>query len=245
MNKILVVADRIEDKPVAVNRALKLADAYDGGIHVVYFCYENLRHVPGDKDKVKQQIIDHLAEKAQEQIKNIDTDVHVTLEVIWEKHLHQWVGDYVNAHQPILVVKTGHRSESMIYTSTDWHILRECQSPVLIACGEKWRRSDNVLAAIDLGSKNPEKLALNHKVLAQAKQLAEYFEVELHVCYVAHMSPLLRDLGVSFKDEVQLKAEKTLRDDMTELARQYGLDQNRFHIQTGLPHKVIPSEAAK
>jgi len=245
VRNILVVADRIEQKPLAIKNALKLAGAYAADLHIVYFCYDNLRHVQDDKDKIRQEILRQLTEKAQVQIDNISTGTNISLEVIWTKHLHHWVCDYVSTHKPALVIKTGNRSESMMYTPTDWHLLRECQSPVLIASGKKWRRSNNVMAAIDLGTKVADKQALNHKVLKQAKQLAEYFGVEMHVCYVPHVSPLLRDMGVKFMDEEQLKAEKALTHEIGKLAEQYGLDKRVFHIHAGLPHKVIPSEAAR
>lgn len=245
MSTILVVADRLEQKPVAIKNALKLAGAYGANLHVVYFCYDNLRHVQGDKEQIKQQIIQQLTAKAQAQISDIAPETEVSLEVVWTKHLHQWVSDYVASHQPVLVMKTGNRSESLMYTSTDWHLLRECQSPVLIASGKKWRRSNNVMAAIDLGTSNADKQALNHKVLAYARKLADYFGVEMHVCYVPHVSPLLRDLGVKFMDEEELKAEKALNQEIHKLAEQYAMDKSAFHIHAGLPHKVIPSEAAE
>jgi universal stress protein E len=42
----------------------------------------------------------------------------------------------------------------MTYTSTDWHLLRECPAPVLLAAEDKWHRTKPVLAALDLGTKN-------------------------------------------------------------------------------------------
>ena len=71
------------------------------------------------------------------------------------------------------MVKTGSRSESLVHTSVDWQLLRECPAPVLIVAEKRWHRTRPVLASLDLSSDLQAKRQLNHKVLASAKWLAE------------------------------------------------------------------------
>ena len=152
-----------------------------------------------------------MAEKSQQQLVSILTeDVPYTYEVVWATSIHKWVINYVDQEKPSLVFKTGNRSESLFYTSTDLYLLRECQVPVLISAPEKWRKSSNILAAIDLGTTKKVKQALNTKILQQAKVLADGFNAELHVCYTVPTSKFLKDLGIQFSDEMERHAHQEL-----------------------------------
>ena len=57
-------------------------------------------------------------------------------------------------------------------------------------------------------------------------------------------SPLLRDLGLQFTDELESNAQHTLRGEVSALAAQYDIPIENFIIKVGLPEKVIPSTAA-
>jgi universal stress protein E len=130
-----------------------------------------------------------------------------------------------------MVVKTAHRSETFLYTSTDWQLLRECPAPVFIVSDNKWRKSPNVLAAIDLETKRKSKQALNHQILKAAKVFSQTNEAELFVCYTVVFSKVLRDLGIHFKDELELKAAKTLKTQIETLAVEYDIPVANFYVK--------------
>ena len=124
-------------------------------------------------------------------------------------------------------------------------MIRECSAPVLIASETKWRKSPNVFAAIDLGTKLSDKQALNHKILSHAKKLADSFSVDLYVCYAPPLSVLLRDLGLQFADEVQDNAIKENEAVIEQLSEEFDIPVENFTIHAGDPAKVIPSMAAE
>ncbi len=248
MNKILVVADTIEHDPIAIKQAVKLADTYSASLDIVYFCFEDLRGIPASTnvDVMKSKIIATIELNAKNQLESIDMEnVDYDSKVVWEKNIPLWVENYVSENDPVLVVKTGHRSEKFFYTPTDWQLLRECQAPFMIVSEEKWRKSPNVLAAVDLGTKLEDKQLLNHKVLSQSKQLAKYNNSKVFVVYTVPFSPFLRDLGMQFTDELQADAIKEHKAKIAELAKQYDIPVENFIIHVGSPEKAIPSTAAK
>ncbi|MFT6917813.1 MAG: universal stress protein E [Cognaticolwellia sp.] len=110
-----------------------------------------------------------------------------------------------------MVVKTAHRTETFLYTSTDWQLLRECPAPIFIVSDRKWRKSPNVLAAIDLETKRKSKQILNHQIPTAAKEFAKANNAELFVCYTLQFLKFLCNLGLQSKDELEIKAEKTLK----------------------------------
>lgn len=246
MNKILVIADLTENDPIAIKQALNLAEAYQASLEIVYFCYESLRGVSGDPETIKSKVIATVELNAKTQLESLDLgDIEYNLTVVWEKYIANWVQSYVDDKAPKLVIKTGHRTETLFYTPTDWQLLRECQVPFMIVAEEKWRRTPNVLAAVDLGSASEEKRSLNKQVMDHAKMLADYLGSEMFVVYTVPYSTLLRDLGMQYMDELEDDAQKAHKDEIAELANHYGIPVTHFDIKPGLPEKVIPSTAAK
>mgnify|MGYP001124633381 FL=1 len=246
MSKILVIADILTQEPLAIKRASQLASAYQSTLHIVYFCNEDVIGVVDNVTQIKDDVLAKMSEKAAQQLAAIfSVSETYSYEVVWASSIHKWVASYVTKEQPKLVFKTGNRSESLFYTSTDLYLLRECQVPVLISAPEKWRKSSNILAAIDLGTTKKVKQDLNTKILQQAKILADGFNTELHVCYTVSISKLLKDLGMQYPDEMERHAQSKLDEKIKSLCAQYDIEPCNFHIKAGEPGKVITSVAAE
>lgn len=246
MNKILVVADYTEQNPIAIKQAVNLAKAYNASLEIVYFCYEMLQDMPGDHEEIKSQIMAKVELGANEQFKQVETnDIEYNRTFVWEKEIALWVKKYAKEEQPVLIIKTGHRSETIFYTPTDWQLIRECRTPTLLVTEEKWRKSPNVLAAIDLGTKIKEKRILNKEILREAKRLAEHLGSEVYVSYTPHCSPILRDLGLQNRDEMEQEAKDKYYNLIADLGCEFGIPMAHFDVHAGLPENVIPSTAAK
>ena len=143
-----------------------------------------------------------------------------------------------------LVLKTGHRSEHAFYTPTDWQLIRQCPTPVYIASLDKWRKSKNILVALDLQTRNPEKMALNDTLLEQGKRLAELSGKTLYACYAPPVSKLLKDFGMQYTDEVEEQAIRDTKDVISSLAERFDIPVENFTVKAGEPDKAIPSIAA-
>lgn len=246
MSHILVVADLLDGNPVAMLKASELAEQHGMPVKFVFFCHDNITHLDCDLEQMQADIISKVKERSEALLaEHVPADIEYSCEVVWEKRIHQWVNRYVKENQVSFVVKTGHRTETLMYTSTDWHLLRECDAPIYLSSEKQWRRSQHVLAAIDLETKNEEKLALNDKILAQAKDLAAASKSDLYVCYTVPFSRLLNDFGLQYKDEVEIKANKKLKPVIEALANEHNIPLENFHLKAGEPEKVIPSTAAK
>ncbi|WP_394174944.1 universal stress protein [Thalassotalea litorea] len=246
MRNVLVVADPNFETTTAIEQAKRLSIADDVKLHIVYFYYENLRGMGSKGDALKQSLLIRLNEKAEAQLEQLlEDEIPFSYEIVWEKNLHTWVNSYAEKNKPAMVMKTGHRSETMFYTPTDWHLIRECPASVLIVAEKKWRKQSGILAAIDLQTEQEEKQRLNEKILATAKYLATVFDVPLDVCYTPVVSDILRDFGVQYLDEIEQDARQNLQNKINHLGKTYGIAVENFHVNAGKPEKVIPSLAAK
>jgi universal stress protein E len=248
MGKLLIVADRIKKGDIAVRRGLNLASKLGCGVDVVAFCYTSmkpLRLKGAQRQQIKRDLIARRTDEVQAQIDKFSAaGQKVSLLVVWEKDIVPWI--IKRCARPYeALVKTGHRSETFVYTSTDWQLLRECPRPVLIVSGKKWQRTKPILASVDLASKEPEKIALNHSVIAIAKTYATALNAPLLIITAIEVPGVFADMGLIEPGPYVKEIKADLRPVVKELAEAHELPVSAFRIKRGPVEKVISSEAAK
>ena len=248
MGKLLIIAD-IEDKCTATPRGLELAAKLGQGAEVVAFIHAPLKRLNvsvKEQEVIRKKLLEERKRVVQARIDKYRVEGQkVSLRVVWEKHLNEWVNEHCADGKYLAVVKTGNRSESIVHEPTDWQLLREAPVPVLIVAEKKWYRTKPVLAALDLSTSSEQKRELNHKVLAAAKWLAGTLEVGLELIAVVEIPTLLSDLDLVdplsyFKD-----AREAMQPAIEELARAHDLPESAFVCKRGPVEKVITSHAAE
>jgi universal stress protein E len=250
MPVVLIIADLPGKPQVALERGLVLADKLGAQVEVAAFCYESLAAL-GIKNKRKEEMAKKkLLARRKSELKTALSGIKpaglkVLVDVIWEKDIRHWLDERCN-HQPYAaVIKTGSRSGSFMYTSTDWHLLRKCPSPVMICAEKKWRRTKPIVAAVDLGSRLRLKQKLNRKVIETAKAWATALECELYVLNALHIPTVLADLDLvdEYSHTQKLRAE--VQPNVEKLAAEYDIPLKNFRLKQGPVEKVITSEAAR
>ncbi|WP_371185668.1 universal stress protein [Thalassotalea maritima] len=245
MKTIVVIADHFGLTTNAIEQASYLSLAIQAKLHVVFFHYEDITDMGSKGEAFKDALMQRLTEKATHLQNELSHPLPYSSDVVWQQDITTWVNHYVTIHDVAMVVKTAHCTDALFYTPTDWALLRECPAPILIASKKHWRRSHDILACVDLQSKDESKQQLNQHILSSACHLAKRLDVKVQVLYVPPFSSVLRDLGVQFKDEIEIKAEHALADQIHTLTKQYQLSEQQFYIHAGKPWQVIPSIAAK
>ena len=247
MSKILIVAG-LEDKCAATSRGLQLAELMDLQVEVVAFAYTNLKRLKLDKSgttDVKERLLNQRREAVNTQLDRLAGPEHrVKVSVIWSEDVHSWIikraaGDYA------AVVKARHASESMGYTSTDWHLLREGEAPVLLVSRQKWKKGSAILATVDLEATAKAKQSLNADVITAARHYAEMLQVDLSVLCVIDVPTLLVDFDLIDARTYANERMKELQPALAALAKKTGLPVSKFKLKRGPVAKTIVSEAAE
>ncbi|MBT4521954.1 MAG: universal stress protein [Halieaceae bacterium] len=247
MGRLLIVADP-KDSCFATPRGLELAHKLGLKAEVVAFVYAPLKRLKvstGEKAAIKKRLLgerDKEIHARVDQFKQPGQKVVVT--VVWEKDISRWVTKRCSRPYEA-VVKTGHRSHSLINTSTDWQLLRECPVPVLIVAEKKWHRTKPILAAVDLGTARKEKRALNHLVIATGKRMAQALDTQFKLICALEIPTLLADLDLVDPVAYTNEAKKAMKPHIQELARAHDLPVSAFRCKRGPVAKVITSEAAQ
>jgi len=247
MGKILIIADK-DKRQVAIPRGLELARRLGCTADVVSFCYTSLRPLrlnAAERSAVKKRLISERKSETSVLIEqNRGDGQKVNLVMVWEKDVAAWTIERCSRPYDA-VVKTGHRTESFGYTSTDWRLLRECPRPVLIVADKKWQRTRPVLATVDLASKMPEKIALNHEVIGRAKVFAAALDAPLFILTAIEVPALLADLDLIDPAAYAREIKAELKPLISELAEAHELPERIFRVKRGPVPKVINSESAR
>lgn len=248
MGRILVVADQ-GDTCCAIPRGMELAAKLGFEVEVVAFIYTPLDAVARGSDEKKRLRERLLAERRKVVQPLIDAQRRpgqaAGLEVVWEKHIDRWINRRCKAKRYDFVVKTGNRTESLVHTSTDWQLLRECRAPVLLVARKKWHRTRPVLVTLDLASGVKAKQALNSKVLAQGRDLARALEVELRILTAVEVPVLLADLDLVDPIAYFKQAQQDIQPLISKLAAAHDIPESAFLCKRGPVDKVITSHAAQ
>jgi universal stress protein E len=247
MGRILVIAD-INDKCFATPRGLELAHRLGYSTEVVAFAYDSLRGLKvsaEEKAAIKQRLLDEreaIVKGRVERYRHQGQDVSVR--VVWGKDVASWVVRHAGKGY-LAVVKTGHRSGSMVYTSTDWQLLRNCPAPVLIVAEKKWHNTKPILAAVDLGTRSRVKRALNVRVIEIAQRLAEGLQAELRLICAIEPPAVLSELNMIDPIAYTKQQREAMAPYLGELVAAHQLSRGAFKVKRGPVAKVITSEAAE
>lgn len=247
MKKLLIVMDPEHRHQVALTRGIELARATGASLEVVAFVHEYLEALSEEtttRDAARQAIIDQRQRWLEQVLALCDCqDLKVESTTVWTKRIHEWISEHCGQAPVDAVIKTGNRSETLLYTPTDWHLIRECPAPVMLVAENKWNRASPILAAVDLSSDKPVKKALNHRIIAQARQLADAMETDLHLVHALHTSVILADMDLVDTDARDRKRRAALKPQVEHLCHTWHLDPEHVHIVSGPAQKVIPSTA--
>ena len=248
MAKLLIIAD-MGHQCAATPRGLELAARLGLAVDVVAFTYAplgGLNVTAAEKTTLRKRLLDEREKTVQARIDKYRREGQkVSLTTVWEKDLHRWVNKHCAGDGYVAVVKTGHRSESLVHTSLDWQLLRECPAPVLIVAEKRWHRARPVLATLDLGSSVATKRRLNRRVLETAKKLAGALGVELEIIAAIEVPVLLADLDLVDPVAYAREAQAAMQPRIAELAQALDIPAGDFRCKRGPVERVIASQAAK
>ncbi|AUS65419.1 universal stress protein UspE [Escherichia albertii] len=252
---MLVVIDPHQDDQPALRRAVYLHQRIGGKIKAflpIYdFSYEMTTLLsPDERTAMRQGVISQRTAWIHEQAKYyLNAGVPIEIKVVWHNRPFEAIIQEVVNGEHDLVLKMAHqhdRLEAVIFTPTDWHLLRKCPSPVWMVKDQPWPEGGKALVAVNLASEEPYHNALNEKLVKETIELAEQVNhTEVHLVGAYPVTPIniaieLPEFDPSvYNDAIRgqhLVAMKALR-------QKFSIDEKMTHVEKGLPEEVIPDLA--
>ena len=248
---LLVVMDRPKQRQLALQRGIALAKQLGARLHLAAFVHHDMYDQKdvfetSQRRAVRDALEAERSEWLADRVRAAKVDAaDVTTEVVWEKHLYEWVAQACAAKRFDLVLKSAHNSKTLVHTPTDWHLLRDCPAPVLIATTSKWPAQARVLAAVDPTRKDRAHKRLNHQVIQSALAFAATHDAEVHLGWSVQAPEILADLDILDPDRYRSQLVETMRPRLEELAETFRIPNQRIHTPNGKPGVALCGLAAK
>ena len=227
---VMVISDENERELLTLKKAKQLAASFEADVEVVRFLPKTCN------DTARQSAVESIGEL----LESVFSDrASVTSQVVPTDSISDWVVDHCADDVDSLVLKTGHRSESLFHTPTDWELIRNLHGPLLISAGQKWKSQPNILIAVDLSTDEAEHQALNAMALQWAKQWQAMSGYQLHAAYSIPISAPLLALDIVEERDFLRNHEPEAKAKLVALLKGVDLIATP-HILAGAPEKTIP-----
>ena len=254
--KILTVIDPTTDDQKALKRSIELARRTGGEITAfltIYdFSYEMTTMLSGEeREAMRQSMINDRMQWLEEKIAEIDDhSITINTSIIWHNRPFEKIIQKVITEGFDIVIKGTHQHDkfkSVIFTPTDWHILRKCPCPVLLVKEHNWPDNGNLLTALNIGSDDDEHKALNEKLTLEATHLSSLIKANIHLVNSYPGTPVniaieIPEFNACEYNDTMMKHHQTA---MNDHANTFNIPLENTHIKEGLPEDVIQSVSNK
>lgn len=248
--KILAVVDVTSDEQQAgVDRAAWLAERSGASVELFACDYDadidagRVARVWATETGAREHLLERHRRKLEELAAPLrERRIPVTVQVAWDYPLAEAIVKHAAAEPTWLVVKDTRREGLMqrtLLTSTDWHLVRDCPVPLLLAKPHEVAPKPVVLAAVDPLHPHDQPAALDDEIFTFAARLAESAHGSLHLVHVAstpYGMPLAYDAA-----EVITAAHRMT---MTKFAEKRSVPADHVHVlDGGIPHERLEHAA--
>ncbi len=257
-NNILVVADLNHDEQPALARAAQFGSKSQSPCEITFFVaiydfsYDMTSMLSAsERDAMRKGVI-HQRELWMKKVAEpyqLD-NVTINVKVVWHNRPYEAIIAEVFADNYDIVVKGTRKHdvlESVIFTPTDWHLLRKCPCPVLLLKNSDWPKNPSILASVHVGSENPTHLELNDKMIEQLQNLCGRLDATPYLVNAYPVTPANITIELpefdpaTYTDAVRghhLTAMKSLR-------QKHGFSEEQTIVEQGLPEDIIPESVEK
>jgi len=252
-NNILVVADINHEEQPALARAMQLASRSVSPSHITLFVsiydfsYEMTSMLSSDEREAMRKGVVHQRKLWLKKIAEsyVDDSVDFDVKVVWYHRPYEAIITEVFAGQYDILIKATRKHdflESVIFTPTDWHLIRKCPSPVLLVKHEDWNEQSNIIASVHVGSESETHQQLNIKLAKQLINISKRFNATPYLVSAYPLTPSNVSIELPEFDAMAyndaLKAHYLTS--MKALRQEFSIDDEQTIVEEGIPEEVIP-----
>lgn len=249
---ILVAIDPDQDDQPALRRAVYLNQRLGGKITAflaIYdLSYEITTGLAAEERAIMRQVmITQRTAWLQHQARvYLKSGINLDFKVIWHNRQQDAILQEITKGNYDLVLKMAHqydRLESVIFTPTDWQILRKSPAPVWMVKDQPWPTEAKAMVAVNLVSDDRQHDALNQKLVRETQQLAEQVNhTEVHLVSAYPLTPV--NLAIELPDFDPQSYSDAVRGQyllaMKALRQKFSINSEHTHVEQGQPEEVIP-----
>lgn len=248
---ILVVIDPTRVDQPALSRAAELASKTGADVNVflsIYdFSYEMTTMLSSEeREAMRRGVVGQRREWVEQLVEPFGRKgLNLTVKVVWHNRpFEATIKEAISGRHDLIVKATQKHDKlkSVIFTPTDWHLLRKSPVPVLLVKEHDWPANGHILAAINAGNEDEAHVSLNHKVANQATHLASLVKANVHFVNSFPGTPV--NIAIEIPEFDPQAYNEAVRDhhieELAKIAEKFGVPEGQCHVAEGLPEDVIP-----
>lgn len=249
IKNILAVIDPTKDHQHSLDRAVALAQKTGAEItaflSIYDFSYEMTTMLSREeREAMRDAVINDRNAWIHELLSEYDAPISSRVE--WHNRPFESIINAVLEEGYDLVVKGTHQHDtfkSVIFTPTDWHLIRKCPAPVLLVKEKQWPEDGHILAAVNAVSDDDLHIELNDRIIKDAQFISKLANAKIHLVNAYPATPVNIAIEIpEFNPSQYTEAVKKHHENSTyELAEKYGLTKEDCLVKEGLPEDVIPA----
>jgi universal stress protein E len=256
LRNILVLMEPGSEGQPAFDAALLLARRFGARLELLMSDYQDLHAayfspptatVQEFHDAVMaahRTVLEKYARRAEE------AGVPAICEALWGTPFHEMVLARVAATRPDLVVKHSvhhNRIERTLFTGSDWHLIRDCPTPLLLVKAPGRLEGTSMLVCVDPLHSHDKPASLDHRLLRTAKFLAGPLGGDVHALHVFSIPTPVTVVGDAYIAAAATPPTEATVAAATAAFRQlmavHSLAADRAHLMVGAPARDILAEA--
>lgn len=251
---LLVVLDPSQEEQKALSRALHLARLQPARLTLflsIYdFSYEMTTMLSGEeREQMRQSLIADREQWIQDCLEKFDVSQHrIEVCVQWHHRPFEAIIRKAIESECDLIVKGTRKHDtlhSVIFTPTDWHLLRKAPCPVLLVKDREWPQHGSVLAAVNAGSDSEVHQTLNERITKAAGYISKKLNSHLHLvnCYPGAPAAIAVEIPEFDTHQYQVSVREHHEVALAEVARKVDVEFTGLHLREGMPDNEIPKVA--
>jgi universal stress protein E len=253
--KILAVIEPELCTQKSLARAIEIANINGASVTAfltIYdFSYEMTTMLSMDeRENMRQAVIDDrtdwLVNLVSEQFGT--QGISIDVKIVWHNRPYESIIYEVIENGYDLIVKGTQQHDSLksvIFTPTDWHIMRKAPVPVLLVKEHDWPIGGQIIAAVNVGVEIEEHISLNEEITKQALHFSELLSSNVHLVNSYPGTPVNIVIEIpefdptSYDETAKLHHEKCMQTH----GDKHHIRKDHCHVDIGLPEDVIPKYA--
>jgi universal stress protein E len=259
LRNILVIVDPTAEQHPALEKGATLARRYAARLEL-FACDTRIsremrmaKHIAGGSAQPFDADLKPMLESLAAHVRGRGIDV--TTATRCADPLHTAVLDHVRSIGADLVVKDTHHHPLLkrtLITNTDWHLIRGCPVPLLLAKPAAWREQPVLIAAVDPLHPDDKPATLDHLILKWSRNLAQRMDGIVHLAHAylplmvfASPAGALPAMATAASNEALMTEDRYRRTELSKLARAYQIDERNVYLEIESPAGLLPSLAEK
>lgn len=250
---VLAIIDPTTEEQKALNRAIEYASLTGAKItaflSIYDFSYEMTTMLSYEEREAMRKAVIHDRDQWLKSIVDEEQSEFISdYKVHWHNRPFEAILQTCEEHGYDLIIKGTHEHDflkSVIFTPTDWQLLRKSQVPVLLVKDHEWPQGGNIITAVNLTSDNDAHQKLNDRLIEEAHIFKDILNSQVHLVNSYPGAPVNISIEVPEFDPVSYgeNIKKHHHKAMEDLAEKHNLPKQNTHLHEGLPEDVIPKVA--